>query len=112
MSVSQGFLEFVLEQLEGAGRVTHKKFFGGAGLYAGGPIFGLIDSDDRFYLKVDDETRGAYEARGSFAFNPYGEESGKKAMNYMSVPDDVLEDPEELTIWARQAMAVADRGKG
>lgn len=108
MSVSEGFLTYVLEQLEGAGPVTHKKMFGGAGLFAGGPMFGLISSEDRFYLKVDDRNRPDYEARGCEAFNPYKPESNRKPLPYMTVPEDVLEDPDELAVWARKAMAAAE----
>jgi len=111
VAVSQAYIDYVLEQLERCGPVVSKKFFGGAGLYAGGPIFGLIDSEYRFYLKVDETNRADFEACGSTPFNPYGEDSGKKPMAYMTVPEDVLEDPDELAIWASKAIAVAARRK-
>ena len=43
MSVSDEFLEFLLDQLSGWGGVTARKMFGGAGLYRDGKMFGLIE---------------------------------------------------------------------
>lgn len=111
MAASAGTIAFVLEQLERAGPVTAKKMFGGAGLYCEGLFFGLIDSDDRFHLKVDDSNRADYQARGMKAFAPPSPRPMSKAMPYMTVPDDVLEDPEELAVWAKKAMAVAAKGR-
>jgi len=85
--------------------------FGGAGLYSEGLFFGLIDSDDRFYPKVDDSNRADFEARGSTPFASPTPRPMSKAMPYMTVPEDVLEDPDELAIWARKAIAVAARAK-
>jgi DNA transformation protein len=108
MAVSKAYRDYVLEQLERTGPVTFKSMFGGAGLYADGRFFGLISSQDVFYLKVDDGTRPDYQARGSQPFAPFG---AMAMMNYFTVPEDVLEDPDELTLWARKAIAVAARTK-
>ena len=108
MAVSKAYRDYVLEQLERTGPVTFKSMFGGAGLYADGLFFGLISGQDVFYLKVDEATRPDYQARGALPFAPFG---AKAMMNYFTVPEDVLEDPDELTLWARRAIAVAARTK-
>ena len=109
MPVSDGFRRFALEQI---GRVTpqirSRSMFGGVGIYAGELFFALID-DDRLYLKVDDMTRGAYEARGLGPFRPGGEEG--EAMQYYEVPVEVLEDVEELRPWVTAAIGVAERAR-
>jgi TfoX/Sxy family transcriptional regulator of competence genes len=43
-------------------------------------------------------------------FRPYGEDG--EVMQYYRVPDDLLEDPEELGQWAQKAIVVARRAKG
>jgi DNA transformation protein len=106
MAVSKAYRDYVLEQLERTGPVTFKSMFGGAGLYADGLFFGLISGQEVFYLKVDDTTRPDYQDRDSQPFAPFGE---KAMMNYFTVPEDVLEDPDELAVWARKAIAVAAR---
>jgi DNA transformation protein len=111
MAVSAGQIDYVKGQLERLGPVTVKKMFGGAGLYADGLFFGLIDSSDAVYLKVDDTNRADYEAAGSAVFHPRTSGGKTMAMPYMTVPEDVLEDPDALAAWARKAIAVAAKGK-
>ena len=104
MPVTESFLAFVLEQLDGVGPITSKRMFGGVGLYAGDCFFAIM-MNDTLYLKVDDESRGAYRAAGSRPFNPYPGRSG--SMQYFEAPIAVLEDADELTRWARKSIAVA-----
>jgi len=109
MSVSPSFRTFVLEQLGRTGvSVRCQSMFGGVGIYAGELFFALL-ADDTLYFKVDDSTRPDYEARGLGAFRPYGE--GSEGMHYFRVPDDLLEDPEELRRWAEKAVGVARRAR-
>jgi DNA transformation protein len=105
---SAGFEAFVLDQLEDLGDVTSRKMFGGVGLYCRGVFFGIV-ARDALYLKVDEQTRGAFEAAGSIPFRPY-ETGGGGTIRYYSVPVAVLESAPELTRWARQAVKVARKG--
>ncbi len=108
MSVSKGYLDFVLEQLECAGTVTARRMFGGVGLYIEGVFCALI-ADDVLFFKVDDENRADYDLAGMEPFRPFGKES--YAMGYYRVPLDVLENTEELKAWAEKAFAVGIRKK-
>ena len=104
MKNNDGFTDFVLGQLEEFGAVVPRRMFGGVGLYHDGLFFGLLD-DDVLYFKVSDATRPRYVARGMSPFKPF---EGKPPMGgYYEVPESVLEDPEELAEWAREAHAVA-----
>jgi DNA transformation protein len=105
MATSKQLVEYVLEQLQGLGRLTSRRMFSGVGLYSDGLFFGLL-YHDRLYFKTDDTTRPEYEARGSEGFRPRPNIMRLK-MRYYTVPADVLEDPEELVNWARRATAVA-----
>lgn len=107
MSVSDSYLEFVVEQLEQITPVSWKKMFGGVGIYADGLFFALI-ADDRLYFKVDDSNRPDFEAEGMEPFRPYGDD---RAMGYYEVPIDVLEDVDALRGWARKAIDVARRSR-
>jgi DNA transformation protein len=111
MAISQGYIDYVLEQLERFGHVSARRMFGGAGIYHQGLFFALITSDDRFYLKVDDTNRPEFVARGSEAFKPPSSRPMRGSMPYMTVPEEVLEDPDELAVWARKSVAVAARSK-
>ena len=108
MPVSDGYLTFVLDQLRSVlPAVRARRMFGGQGLYAGDLFFAVID-DDTLYLKVDDQTRGDYEARGMPAFQPM---EGVASMNYSQLPEELLEEREALRLWVERAVAVATRAK-
>jgi DNA transformation protein and related proteins len=106
MPVSEEYLDYVVDQLGCVGQIAAKKMFGGVGLYHDGLFFGLI-AVDLLYFKVDDENRRDYEAAGAKPFQPYGEESS--SMGYYQVPVGVLEDIDQLKVWARGAVAAAER---
>jgi DNA transformation protein len=56
--------------------------FGGHGLYADGLFFGIVD-DDVLYLRVDAESRAAFEAHDAVPFE-YATRDGKhQAMSYL-----------------------------
>jgi DNA transformation protein len=106
MPVSQGFLDFVTEQLERCGAITAKRMFGAVGIYAGDVFFAII-SNDVLYLKVDGTNRDDFERAGCGPFRPYGDD--RETMQYYNVPVSVLEDGDTLTAWGKRALAVAAR---
>ena len=105
MAVSDNFLAYVVEQLDGLGRVRSKRMFGAVGLYADELFLGLID-DNALYFKVDDLSRGDYLSRGMDAFRPFPDRPDY-SMSYYQVPAEVMEDAEVLVAWARAAVRVA-----
>ncbi len=105
MAVTPSYRDYVVEQLEHAAPITAKSMFGGVGLYAEEYFFALI-ANDRLYFKVDDSNRPDFEAAGMQPFRPYGDD---RAMGYYEVPVEVLEDVDELQVWAGKAIEVAWR---
>jgi DNA transformation protein len=109
MAVSPTYRAFVLDQ---PGRVAvnvrARSMFGGVGIYAEEVFFALID-DDILYFKVDDVTRPDFEARGMGPFRPFGDDG--EVMQYYQVPEDMLEDLQELRAWTERALMVARRAK-
>ncbi len=108
MPVSDEFADFVIDQLSAWGDVSVRRMFGGAGLYCDGAMFGLI-ADDVAYLKADDSNRDGFLRAGSSAFQPYPDK--KATMSYYEIPADVLENRDELAIWAQRSLAVAKKKK-
>lgn len=107
MSISPGYKQFVLDQLEPAAPITAKAMFGGIGLYAYEFFFAIL-AYDRLYFKVDDTNRPDFEQAGMEPFQPF---SDGRTMAYYEVPVEVLEDQDELRGWAEKAIAVARRAK-
>ena len=110
MSLSDEFIDYVIDQLSAWGDVSARKMFGGAGLYCDGVMFGLI-ADDVAYLKVDDSNRKDFVKAGSSPFNPYPDKVKTTVMSYYEVPVDILENPDQLAEWADRSLAIARKKK-
>ena len=108
MPVTPGFVDFVVEQLDGCGPIVTKRMFGGVGIYSGDIFFAIIDNDI-LYLKTGDSNRKDFEREGSGPFRPAG--AGGETMMYYNVPVSILEDADLLAAWGRKAIAVAVAAK-
>lgn len=108
MAFSNDYLEFVLDQLSSFGPLTHKKMFGGVGIYKEGIMFGGIMGGN-FHLKVDDESRQDFIDRGMKSF--FHNEKSKSLPSYYEVPIEILENRGELMVWADKAYLAALRKK-
>lgn len=108
MAASAEFIEFLKEQMADFGPVTHKRMFGGAGLYRDGVIFALV-VDDALYLKADAESRPLFEAEDLKPFT-YGTKNGEKIItSYCRAPERCLDDRDDMTEWCRIAWGAALR---
>jgi DNA transformation protein len=107
MAISAEYRDFIAELLAPLGPVSLRRMFGGAGAFHGDVMFGLV-FQDTLYFKVDDTTRGAYEAAGMGPFT-YHARSRERSLGFWQVPDTLLDEPDELCRWARAAVDVALR---
>lgn len=89
------------------GPVAVKRMFGGHGIYADGFFFAL-EAGGEIFLKADAKTRAMFEAAGSSPF-VYQGKSKPVAMSYWRLPDEALEDEDELRRWAGLALEAARR---
>ena len=53
------YVQYVAEQLSGAGEITYKKMFGEYGLYCDSKIFANI-SDDQLFVKITEAGRSLF----------------------------------------------------
>ena len=104
MRVSDSFRAYVLEQLAAVKGLQPRAMFGGVGLYSVDVFFGILAADV-LYLKVDNTNRAAFEAAGMRPLKPYADRP--ITMSYWQVPVAVLEDADELEVWAKGAIRVA-----
>jgi DNA transformation protein and related proteins len=90
------------------GPVELRRLFGGAGLFADGVMFALV-SRGVIYLKTDTQNAPAFEREALEPFT-YATKAGRRGvMSYRRMPDRLYDDPEELAVWARAALAAAGR---
>ena len=96
-----GFVEFIQDQLCDLRGLACRRMFGGYGLYHGETFFGIIFRG-RLFFKTDTSTAEHYRAHGMRPFRPSATQTLR---SYYEVPLEVMEDAEELTAWARAAVA-------
>ena len=91
------------------GSVSHRKMFGGAGIYAEGVMFALVLADE-IMIKATGSLADDLEAQGSTAF--VYEAIGKSSkMSYWRLPETAFDDPEETLNLARRALLCAHEAK-
>ena len=73
--------------------------FGGVGVYVDDVFCAIISSSNAFFLRVGPGNIDEFINAGMRKF-PGGKGAG---MPYYEVPEDILEDPETLSAWARKA---------
>lgn len=97
----------------GLGEIRVRRMFGGAGVYCGEVMFGLI-ADDVIHIKADAALADALAAEGSGPFvwvPPSGPKAGQEiAMSYWRLPDAALDDVDTALDWGRRALSVARAG--
>jgi DNA transformation protein and related proteins len=106
--------DFIRDLFASFGPVTVRRMFSGAGIFADGLMFGLVIRDV-IYLKVDEGNRPDFEREGCAPFTyTRGKKSGRpsqRALPYWRLPERLYDDPDELALWARRALAAAARKK-
>jgi DNA transformation protein len=107
--MSAALVDHCLELLASLGAARAKRMFGGWGLYLDELFIALI-AFDRLYLKVDSQTRAAFEAAGCEPF-VYDGKGSPVTMSYWSVPAEAMESRELMQPWARQAIEAALRAR-
>ena len=106
--------DFIRDLFAPFGPVTVRRMFSGAGIFAGGLMFGLIVRDV-IYLKADDSNVADFEREGCGAFTyTRGKKSGnpsQHALPYWRLPERLYDDPDELAVWAKRSFSIAERKK-
>ena len=64
MASQQGTVDFLLDQLAGAGSINAKKMFGEYGLYCDGKMFAIV-ADDQLFIKPTDAGRAWISTMGT-----------------------------------------------
>jgi len=110
MVKESALLEYLLDQLESLGGVQSRIMFGGHSIFIHGLMIGFVDQET-LYLKADDINRPPFEKEGMRPFT-YATKRGKRiALGYWEAPPAVIEEPDELQHWVKEAFAAARRSQ-
>lgn len=106
MSANDAVIELLSETLEREGTFKAQRMFSGHGLYLDGLFFAILIGGI-LYFKTSDETRPRFEAEGMAPFG-YDTRTGRRVLtSHWRVPEWLYDEPDEMLLWARAAVAAA-----
>ena len=100
--------EFLIDLFAHFGPVMIRRMFSGFGISADGTNFALALSSG-LYLRADAATIPRFEAEGCGPFQYQTRAKTVTVNSYWQLPARLFDDPEELSDWARAALAAAQR---
>jgi DNA transformation protein len=108
MVATDGFAEFLREQLAPVGRISMRRMFGKTGVFCNGLMFGMV-TEDTLYFRVDDHNRAVFEEASLTPPLNYEKQGRSIDLSFWRAPERLLDEPDELIVWARAALAAARR---
>ena len=108
MTASDGFAEFLSDQLAPLGRITMRRMFGKTGVFCDGFMLGMV-RDNTLYFRVDDDNRAALKEAEAFPPLNYEKKGGTIDLSFWRAPERLFDEPDELVTWGRAALAAARR---
>src|SRR5438552_3905247 len=105
---AQWTADFLIDLFADFGPVTIRRMFSGFGISADGTNFALALRAG-LYFRADEETIPLFEAEGSTPFQYQTRTKTVTVNSYWQLPALLFDDPEELSGWARAALAAAQR---
>jgi DNA transformation protein len=100
--------DFLIDLFSHFGPVTIRRMFSGYGISADGINFALALRSG-LYFRADEQTIPGFEAEGSKPFQYQTRTKTVTVASYWELPARLFDDPEELSGWARAALAAAQR---
>ena len=100
--------EFLTDLFADFGPVTIRRMFSGYGISADGTNFALALRAG-LYFRADEQSHPQFEAEGSKPFQYQTRAKTVTVNSYWQLPARLFDDSEELSVWARAALAAAQR---
>ena len=108
MVASDGFAEFLRDQLAPVGRITTRRMFGKTGVFCDGFMLGMV-TDNTLYFRVDEGNRATFKEAEAFPPLNYRKKGETIDLSFWRAPERLFDEPDELVTWARAALAAAQR---
>jgi DNA transformation protein len=100
--------DFLIDLFADFGPVTIRRMFSGYGISADGINFALALRAG-LYFRADEVTVPQFEAEGSQPFSYQTRTRTVTVNSYWQLPARLFDDSEELSVWAKAALAAAQR---
>jgi DNA transformation protein len=111
MVASDGFAEFLRDQLAPLGRITVRRMFGKTGVFCDGLMLGMV-RDNTLYFRVDDDNRAAFQEAESFPPLNYEKKGGTIDLSFWRAPERLFDEPDEFVTWGRAASSTGGCAPG
>ena len=108
MVASDGFAEFLREQLAPLGRITMRGMFGKTGVFCDGLMLGMV-TENTLYFRVDEHNRETFKEAASLPPLNYEKQGRTIDLSFWRAPERLFDEPDELLAWGRAALAAARR---
>lgn len=105
MQDNPSLANYVLEQVAFLGRMSSRAIFGGIGIFHDERLLGIV-INGALYLHTSESNVADYVSRGMPQFKPYPN-AFDLTTDHHQVPVDVVEDAEQLKIWAERSLNAA-----
>lgn len=105
MALGAEEIEHALDLFAGLGPLSTRKMFGGLSIYCDGTIFAIVMSDGRILLKGQGDMQARFEAMGLDRWDYVRKDGSPTHMPYWYLPDSALDDADEASALAREALA-------
>jgi DNA transformation protein and related proteins len=100
--------DYLIDLFSEFGPVVLRRMFSGYGIVADGVNFAMALRAGIIF-RVDDLTIARYEAEGAKPFQYDTRNKTVVVKSYRHLPERLYDDPEELAVWAREAVGAAKR---
>jgi DNA transformation protein len=100
--------DFLIDLFADFGSVAIRPMFSGFGISVDGTNFAMALRAG-LYFRADDQTIPQFEAEGSKPFQYQTRAKTVTVGSYWQLPARLFDEPEELTQWAKSALAAAQR---
>ena len=108
MSVTPDQIAWAEELLEPVGGLSTRRMMGGASFYSHGRIFAILSSEGRIYLKAEGEMAERLRGLGGETFSMVRKNGTVGRMGYVSLTEEVLDEPDRVVDLAREALEALD----
>lgn len=105
MRIQSSLASQVTEQLSFLGSISNRSIFGAVGIFIDERLLGIV-ADDVLYLHTGPSNRDDYLSRGCRQFKPYPN-AYDLTTDHHQVPDEIVNDPEQLKAWGERALRAA-----
>ena len=99
MAASPQYITFITEQLSRVGRVSSRRMFGCIGFYVDDVFCAIVNRDNECFLRTGPHNLNDFLDAGAPQF--------MASMPYYQVPEQVLEEADDMAVWTAKARSAA-----